>query len=343
MSEIRFQSKKVIAQIRNPLKEFKLTKEEIEIRTDPLLGYTMRITKPKGLDKVPEGEPLDEFVTQSKPCFFCEGKVENQTPMMPQSIYEKGRIKVGESLLFPNLSGFGKYSGVCIFSKQHYTAIQDLTEELIFNVLKACRIYFQVCAKEDKETLFPSINGNYLLPAGSSILHPHLQPFLDPIPTNFHKQLLNAGQAFRKKHNLSYWEILQKQEKTGPRFLFETEHSFFFTPFAPTGFNEVNGLMGTGETYIELTDDMLWDFADGIQKILKFYHHIEHNSFNLVILSSSINSQPGATMPCILKICTRPVFTPYYRNDITFFERFHGESMIDKTPEEVAAEFINYN
>ena len=84
------------------------------------MNYTCRIAKEKGLDKTPDEQPLNEYIRNAESCFFCEGRVENQTPMMPEEIDSAGRIVVGEALLFPNLSGFGRYSGVCIFSKEHF-------------------------------------------------------------------------------------------------------------------------------------------------------------------------------------------------------------------------------
>ena len=72
MSRIRFEKRLVVAKIRNPLNDFQITSEEIEVRTDSLLGYTTRIVSPKGLDIVPEDDPLPDFVKRSQSCFFCE-------------------------------------------------------------------------------------------------------------------------------------------------------------------------------------------------------------------------------------------------------------------------------
>ena len=334
-----FKKEIVTAKIRNPLKNFELSEEEIEIRWDPLLNYTCRIAKEKGLDKTPDEQPLNEYIRNAESCFFCEGRVESQTPMMPEEIDSAGRIVVGEALLFPNLSGFGRYSGVCIFSKEHFISIDGFTQTQIMNALKACQIYFQKCAAGDKQTLYPSINGNYLLPAGSSILHPHLQPFLDPFPTNFHRQLLEDSDRFLKDNGNDYWTLLKETERDGPRFLFESEFSFVFTPFAPQGFNEINAIIGNGQTYMEFGEDILVDISQIIEKILGFYHRIQHNSFNLTIFSGPVSSE--RSIPCLLKMCTRPVFQDFYRNDETFFEKFHQEAMIDKTPEDVAAEFLS--
>lgn len=359
MESIEFRKKYVTARIRNPLKDFQITEEQIEVRSDPLTGENARITKPKGLDRIPEGEPLYEFVSQSKPCFFCREKVDTHTPMLPPEIEPLGRIRIADALLFPNLSGFGKYSGVCIFSKDHFISIEEFTTEQILNTLKACQIYFQKCAMADKEMLYPSVNGNYLLPAGSSILHPHLQPFMDPLPTTYHQNVLNANRVYWLQFRRNYWDDLKELEKSGERFLFGSTQCFFHTPFAPSGFNQIDGIIGNGASFLEFEDETLTELAEATRTIFRFYHKIRHNSFNLALFSPPVRGlaadhDPAAagstdelvndpnsniSIPCLLKICTRPAFTPNYRNDVTFFEKFHGEAMIDKTPEQTAAEF----
>ncbi len=343
MKPIEFKKEFITARIRNPLKNFELTEEKIEIRWDPLTGRTMRISKPKGLDKIPDDDPLKQFVSEAKPCFFCSGKVETTTPMIPQDIYEKGRIEVGEAFLFPNLSGFGAYSAVCIFSKRHFIAINEFTVNQILDALKACQSYFAIVGESDQQKLYPSLNGNYLLPAGSSILHPHLQPFLDPIPTNYHRGVLINSKKFQQKYKVNFWEKLKTMEKENDRFLFELDDCFFYTPFAPMGFNEVCAIIGNGKGYPDLSEHTLKNLAEGIQKVFQFYHKIEHNSFNIVLFSPPMNTKLQTRFPSFLRICTRPAVTNFYRNDVTFFEKYHLETMIDKSPEEVALAYRQYN
>jgi len=340
MSQIVFDKRIVVAEIRNPLKDFQLTREEIEIRTDPLLGHTTRIVSPKGLDVVPEEDPLPDFVRQSPPCFFCEGRVDSQTPLLPESIHGPGRLQMGEAILFPNLSGYGQYSGVCILSKYHFTTLEEFNGEQLFNAMKACQVYFQLCAKEERIPLYPTVNWNYLLSAGSSLLHPHIQPVLDSIPTTFHQRLLKDNSAYIEKNGISFWKELLVSERGGPRYLYETENVAWFTPFAPQGFNEINAIVGRGESFVDLSQDVIQELANGLITVFQFYHEIRHNSFNLSLFSCPMHQDdPNLSMPCLLKIATRPVFMPHYRNDTTFFEKFHQESVVDHTPEDIAADF----
>jgi UDPglucose--hexose-1-phosphate uridylyltransferase len=339
MKPIEFKKEFITARIRNPLKNFELTEERIEVRWDPLTGRTMRISKPKGLDKIPDNDPLNQFVSEAKPCFFCAGKVETTTPMIPRKIHDAGRIQVGEAFLFPNLSGFGKYSAVCIFSKKHFITINEFTVLQILDALKACQRYLLIIGESDPQKLYPSLNGNYLLPAGSSILHPHLQPFLDPIPTNYHRDLLVGTENFQHEYQANFWEKLRGMEKDSERFLFESNDCFFFTPFAPMGFNEICTIIGNGEGFPDLPELTLKNLAQRIRDIFRFYHKIRHDSFNIALFSPPINVPNNMGFYCFMRICTRPAFNSFYRNDVTFFEKYHLETMIDKSPEEVAFEY----
>ena len=338
MPAIALERKHVAARIRNPLKNFQITEETIEIRTDPLLGTTSRIVSPKGLDAAPGDNPLQVYVRQSESCFFCKGRVENQTPMLPQEVYEPGRIQMGDAMLFPNLSGYGKYSGVCIFSKDHFIHLNAFGKTLVLNALKACQTYLRICAEFDEDMLYPTLNWNYLLPAGSSLLHPHLQPILDPVPTNVHRWIMESGHGYWLKNGTVFWEDLKRAERGGPRFLWETDHAFWLTPFAPTAINEINAVVGKGESFLDLNENALAELAIGIVDILRFFHHLKRNSFNMALFSAPVNEKKkgDAPLPCLLKIGTRSAFSPLYRSDTTFFERFHQESILEQTPEQVA-------
>jgi galactose-1-phosphate uridylyltransferase len=343
MKSIRFEKRTVTNRIQNPLEDFKVTEEIIEVRTDPLLGYTTRILGEKGLDRVPEKDPLLDFVHQSAPCFFCEERLESQTPIFTEDVYPEGRIRVGEAVLFPNLAGYGRYSGVCILSTKHFTTLKDMNPDLIGNALKACRLFFQICSESDNDVLYPTVNWNYLLPAGSSLLHPHLQPILDPVPSNIHRLMLSATIQYYKKHSTEFWPNWIESEKNGPRFLHESDHIRWLVPFAPVGFNEINAIIGEGESFDQLTDDLLEELSLNLCKALHFYDHILHNSFNMTLFSSPIHRVTSETsMPVMLKIATRPVFQSMYRNDVTYFERFHQESVIDQPPEKLASEFKSF-
>ena len=135
--------------------------------------------------------------------------------------------------------------------------------------------------------------------------------------------------CFANGNGISFWKELLVSERGGPRYLYETENVAWFTPFAPQGFNEINAIVGRGESFVDLSQDVIQELANGLITVFQFYHEIRHNSFNLSLFSCPMHQDdPNLSMPCLLKIATRPVFMPHYRNDTTFFEKFHQEYLI---------------
>ncbi len=124
-------------------------------------------------------------------------------------------------------------------------------------------------------------------------------------------------------------------ERGGQRFIYEDDYSFWYTPFCPTGFNEINALIGRGEAFHDLEDEQLLACAEGLKRVLDFYASEGRNSLNMVIFSPPVPTRTFEA-PCLLKMVTRPAFEPMYRNDITFLERLHNETVVDRAPEDVA-------
>ena len=78
-------------------------------------------------------------------------------------------------------------------------------------------VFARAATKADPESRWVSINANHMLPAGSSVFHPHLQGSVNPFPTTFQKLLADvAGAQFR-----SY---LESEKRDGTRYLGSTGH-----------------------------------------------------------------------------------------------------------------------
>jgi hypothetical protein len=66
-------------------------------------------------------ELIEEFVSKSSEgCFFCPGKIESSTPMFIDTVLPEGRIKMGESTLFPNLFSRSTYYALIIPCNIHF-------------------------------------------------------------------------------------------------------------------------------------------------------------------------------------------------------------------------------
>ena len=337
---ITFRKEILEARLLNPLKNFELDTKIAEIRYDPLTGRTSRIVE-RFAPHVPKKPDITDLIEKTRNCFFCAEKVEKVTPKILPEISLEERIKVGEAVLFPNLTAYGKYSGVCIFSKEHFIELGDMTPELVANNLKASQRYVQLVAAFDPSVQYCSINSNYLPPAGSSILHPHTQSTIDPVPTNVQREMVNCSQAYYEENRSVFWlDLVKAEKKENARYLGAIGSTAWITSFAPLGFHEVQGIVLTQSSLAQLSSSEVEDVATGISRVLKYYSDKNFNSFNLAIYSGPMGGSDSFRVS--VRLINRFNFEPYYLSDANFFERLHLEGIADEKPEETASELRKY-
>ena len=71
-----------------------------------------------------------------------------------------------------------------------------------------------------------------------------------------------------------------------------------------------------------------------ISGVLATYHERFLTSFNYALYGGG--PAPTDRYAVQLRIVSRSNATPMYRSDVTYFERLHGEAMVDSPPEQVA-------
>ena len=121
----------------------------------------------------------------------------------------------------------------------------------------------------------------------------------------------------------------------GPGRVGRTGRVAWLTPFAPTGFSEVWGVVDAAADITELTDDDCRALGDGLSRILATYRVSNLASFNFGIFGGGPNGREHG-FQVVLKVMSRSNPEPVYRSDATYFERIYGEALIDVSPEEVA-------
>ncbi|MBI4322491.1 MAG: hypothetical protein HY675_28710 [Chloroflexi bacterium] len=319
-------------QLLNPMKNFALDTKITEVRRDPLTGRTSRIVDRFGPPPTPHD--FSDLIDKTRNCFFCPDKVETLTPRIRPEISSEERIKVGQAILFPNLMAYGKYSGVSIFSGEHFVPLGDFTAELIYNNLKASQRYIQLVAAYDSSVRYCSINGNYLFPAGSSMPHPHLQSCIDPFPTNVQAEMLSCSQRYCEHYGSHFWhDLIQAEREREERYIGAIGNTVWLTSYAPIGFNEVRAVVVGQSSLSALKPEDIEDIGEGLVRVLRFYSDQGFNSFNLAIYSGPLSGCEDYWVN--LRLVSRSNLEPYYRSDATYFERLHWESMTDKKPEDV--------
>src|SRR5262249_35924017 len=148
-------------------------------------------------------------------CPFCAERIERLTPRFTAEISEKGRIHRGEAVLFPNLHAYSSHSSVSVYSPGlHYLPLGQMTDRLVTDNLAMQLQFGRAVMEADPESRWASINANHMLPAGSSLFHPHLQGIVDSQPTTMQRQL--AGVPAAK------FDAYLKAERSGERYLANT-------------------------------------------------------------------------------------------------------------------------
>ena len=326
---IEFRREVLVARYRRP--DGTAKERQAEIRFDPLLGTSSRIAPGVTLPKA-DAAAAAAFQSADPSCPFCPPRLEQVTPLVLPEISAEGRMRSGETVLFPNLVPYSKYAVVAIFSSRHWLGLHDFTTALIRDNLAAVCDYARKVYAFDSLACYCAYNINYLYPSGGSLPHSHSQVFLDTIPSNMIRLQHEAGQRYAAQHRSSFWEDLVSEERErGERFLGSIGAASWFMAFAPVGFNEVRAVVRERETLLDLTPADITAVADGISRVLQWYSAFGYNSFNLALYSGKLGGCPGFRVN--LAMITRSGMAPFYRSDAMYLERLHWEAAVDRAPE----------
>lgn len=317
----------VTGEILHPGRDFQPTPTDVEVRWDPLLGHPARIVS-NATFLPPSDFDLEAYAAQTREtCFFCPPRVETVTPRFPTHLHPEGRIRRGEALLFPNIQAYAQYNSVSLYSPAlHYLPLDRMTPEVVSDNLATQVEFVSAVVRHDPRAAWASVNANHMLPAGSSLFHPHVQGSVDPHPTAVQAELARVpGERFR--------DYVETERRLGVRYLGRLGCADWLVSFAPAGFNEIRGLVPGVASPAELSEAQVADVGEGIARALAVYADLGHQSFNLAIYGAP----PGTDGYFLtLRLVCRSNVQPLYRSDVAYFERLHGQAMVDSLPEALA-------
>ena len=303
-------------------------------RRDPLTGASTRILT--GVKLQPSTRPdMTELTAKPAFCPFDSEFLETATVPFPAELTTEGRIHVGRAVVVPNIIAYATHSAVGIYDPgRHFLDLDELTPVLVGDALIAMVRHARAVRRFDPTAQWSSINANYLPPAGSSLVHPHLQSAHDAHGLTAQRLLVERSRAWKERHG-SYWTALVDQEASGPRWVGHTGRVAWLTPFAPTGFAEVWGVVAGAADVTDLTDEDCQALGQGLSQVLAAYLAWNLASFNFGLIGGGPQARESGHQ-VVLKVVSRSNPEPFYRSDATYFERLYGEAMIDLSPEEIA-------
>lgn len=327
----------------SPLEGMALVEQQVERRQDPLLGHWAACSsglKGKGqfFFHAPDHERMETIAAETREgCFFCPDKVEAATPRYPEDLLPGGALKRGECFLFPNLFPIAPVHAVVAMGHEHYRRLDAFPVSLLADGLGVAVEFVRRYHQADPEARFFTISGNYLFPAGASLVHPHIQILGGRNPLTAVERLLVASSRWEWEHGGGYFEqLLEHEETEGERWIGRTGSACWLAPFAPTGANEVMAVLPGKRALAELEDEDVRGLSMGLSRVLAHYGRLGFSTFNFSIFAGPCDDANGP-FPVHLRVICRQNVSENYRSDGYFLQRLLGEELMITLPEDLAA------
>ena len=312
----------------------------VEYRFDPLTNHQTRINPARAgriLQSAASNDNKQEWINGTrKGCPFCPERILDATPCLPADFCKEGRIKVGNTWIFPNLNPFSQYHAVATLSPEHFIEVDKFEEKMLAGNLKASRDYFLKVYDYDCNACYPIYIWNYLPPSAGSIIHPHVQLMVERSGIPEQEKLEERSRIYYEREGKNYWDELIATEKAlNERYIGEVDTIHLFASYAPRGFREVTIIIENVSSFAELSDSHINTLGYCFSTVLKGYKSMGVGSFNLVSFSGSMLEKPSC-FTLHFKIVSRPYPRGIYTNDSGPFERFYDVWVIDTLPEMIA-------
>ncbi|MBI5444257.1 MAG: hypothetical protein HY900_23980, partial [Deltaproteobacteria bacterium] len=223
-------------------------------------------------------------------CPFCPDKVLQVTPSFPPELLPEGRLQKDDLVLFPNLAPYDAISAVATLGARHFFPMTEIEPGRIARAFSLAMEFFRkVHATAHPESVYHLINWNHMPPAGSSLIHSHLQVFASSSAPNLLRSELDAARTYFSCTGTNYWDALVRAEReAGQRYLGRIGRTDWLQAYAPMGVaGDVVAVVEGASATLDLTDQDLLDLGAGLAKAMAAYDGMGIYSFNM-------NFFPGA-------------------------------------------------
>ncbi len=310
---------------------------DIQIRTNPISGRTSRITVSRineteaGTDELPPPPPDAQ---QKQNCPFCHPQVLTRTPRLIPQIHPDGRLRHGESLLFPNLFPYGAYSAVSLFDDHHFVEIGTASPSSYADCLINCAAYLRRVRRHDPAMACVAVTQNHLPSAGGSLIHPHLQVQADGVASNHHRFLSRRAADHRQATGRGlFGEYADREIRAGERLIGHTGPWTWMAAYAPEGFFEIWALYPEQTSLLNLAETDWHHLASGMLRVQRFYRSLNRNGYNFGLLAIEKESS-ALELRAVMMV--RSNYAPWVRSDHTGFEVMLGDMATFQAPEQTA-------
>jgi galactose-1-phosphate uridylyltransferase len=341
MGAIQFEKFESVFTILNPFSDFAEEEHRVEIRKDPLLHDTS-VYNPFLKDKAKAffgQNDMELIATLAREtavnCIFCRESVLSKTARYPDHVVPGGRLELNEAVLFANLFSLAPHHPVIVLTQSHFLLPREIGPALLGDGFQLARTYLKEAYEKDATLAFATVNANYLLPAGASLVHPHMQMLAADVPYTYHARLMDAVAYYLLQNGTHYYADLVAEERSrGERYIGQHGAWHWIAPFSPMGSNEIMAVHDEESDLGRITVRDLRDLSDGIARVLALYEDLGHLSFNFSLYSAKGGETVGSR--CLFKMVNRQNLYPNYRNDDYFLQKMLGTDLVLNLPEDLA-------
>jgi galactose-1-phosphate uridylyltransferase len=185
----------------------------------------------------------------------------------------------------------------------------------------------------DPETNYAYINWNYMPPAGSSMIHPHLQVNCGRLPTNQHRRQIEACEKYHEKNGKNFWhDFVEKEIWNKDRYIGELGPTFWYMNYVPLSYlPDVSCLFPEKCSVTLLSENDLSFFLKGLSRILSYFDLENVYSFNMALFSMREHEHFRMNARITPRMLPRPIGN----SDHTYFQAIHKEPYCVRIPESV--------
>lgn len=318
---------------------------ELEYRWDPLTARAVVIcphlrAKWTEYYSVRDEAWLRELVEASQAgCPFCHPTFDKVAARFAPEQLDEAQIRVDEVIAFPNLYPRTDFEAVITAPEVHYLRLNEFTPAFVAKCLTAALDCIRQAYRKSKKLLYPVIGGNYLPPAGASLVHYHMQLSMQEYPFESVRTLIDASVRYERREQANFWLDLVRENEA--REIARTNNVYWYTPFAPTGFCEVRAII-TKPNFMRITAEDVNELAAGLTAVLRYYNDHGFAAFNFVIYSDRLDAELS-NVPPGLQIVARPNPRPNYLSiDSWYMPLLLQQAIVLERPEELARDLKPY-
>ena len=249
---------------------------------------------------------------------------------------------MGEARTLPGLFAHSEFNAVTVIADSHYLRPKELTAKILSDAMGASTRYLRAVHEKNPDVKYGALLVNCLPPAGSTVVHPHMQALASDQPFNMLAEVDLRAREYWELNQSNYWNDLIREEKERrERYLGSLDSSDWIAAYSPTGPDEAWGVAGDTSDLTRASSDILSGLADGLSRVLRFYDDIGIRSFNVAVFSSPFGAQ-SEYGSVVLKVASRYGFQSRNVNDVWGLRYFLDESEVFDSPEDVAVQLCNY-